>query len=159
MQRGTLADMIKEPLQDLRERTATQRAYVESLLHGLMMLCAPTENRDDLPNAPERVMPADRQNVPTTMAQLRSRLQEYMEAAPSPPRTPAQTMLLGEKDSPASIFLKLSQLHLKWSELELALHRAGTSDEAAGTSETPLTQDDLEVLRDYLSQSDTSTQA
>ncbi len=62
------------------------------------------------------------------------------------------SLLTTDKESASAVFIKLSQLLLKWSELEWNLIKTQEMDSDENDEDTalPLSEEDMHILREYL---------
>lgn len=90
--------------------------------------------------------------TPRTMAELRIQTQQRHHSIS---RDVSQMLLASEKESASAVFLKYSQLLLKWSEMELAvikeLYRVDGNALSTHATEETIRNEDIEIVRHYLS--------
>lgn len=96
--------------------------------------------------------------TPRTMAELRIQTQQRHHSIS---RDVSQLLLPSEKESASAVFLKYSQLLLKWSEMELAvikeLCRVDGNASSTHDIEKNMPEEDIEIVRHYLQLSNKDT--
>jgi hypothetical protein len=86
-----------------------------------------------------------------TFKLIKQRLECWMVGEPPPP----SLLVIGEKESPSSMFLKYSQQLLKWAELELVVIREYQrihASEGAEDTPPPPTPEELEIVHHFLNE-------
>ncbi|TAE82073.1 MAG: hypothetical protein EAZ74_03030 [Alphaproteobacteria bacterium] len=140
--------MTDEHLLDLRNKILEQQQMVTTLLK---LLLGATPNADvTLPSCHEHRRVNN--SIPSTYGEILHAF-EQRKHQDSSVRELRQMITTSEKEPPSALFIKLSQMMLKWSECELAVLkelRRDTSNGSEDASQKPLNPEEWDIMRHYL---------
>jgi hypothetical protein len=141
--------MNDEHLLDLRNKILEQQYMVDMLLR---LLSGISELPSMKSREHHRITP-HQPTSPSSYADVRAAF-EQRRATHVTHHDMRHLLTSNEKEPASSLFLKLSQLMLKWAECELAvikeLRRESTDSHPLDAS-TPLNTEEWEILKDYFS--------
>jgi hypothetical protein len=133
---------MHELVSSLHHRVRTQQCILEK------QICLLTQAHKELHDVSSEAY-CNTNESPRTIAELRQRTERMVAHLTQGNAYASSVLLISEKESPSSVFLKYSQQLLKWAELELSLLK-GESKEVAAVEDIPLTDDEIQMLREFL---------
>ncbi len=137
---------MEDFINSLRKRTRNQQEHITQLMAILVSLYDEDAINQESNDVDVRAI---------SLSQICRKHHRVLACQSSLQHMARENFLVGEKESPSTVFHKLSQLLLKWSELELAiLKEMGRQSPEDSSNEALLQQEDIEIVRHFLSELD-----